>query len=377
MTGFDRYFLNQLCVSFGFFSLIFVSVFWVNGIVLLFEELIGQGHSLSVFFEFCVLTLAKAAAIVFPVSAFAAAVYVTNRLNNESEMTILRATGMSVWRLSRPVVLFGCLVMLLTMGLNHILTPMSERYYKVKENLLSADLAAKLLKEGQFIHPESNVTIFIEEISESGELKRMFLSDRRQDTRLRSYSAETAYLLKQDENTRLVMVNGLMQSLDTETKRLSVTEFEDLTYDLGDLFQSIEDVRFSERETPSLELIPLLFSSVLPASSKTAVATEVNRRTQKALIALFAALIGFSCLMSASFSRVGNSRVILIAIFVLIASEVIDSMISDRPKVTQFDQYLIYSPSLFLLAISLFLITVVSDKLHLRKATYLSQDRTT
>ena len=156
-----------------------------------------------------------------------------------------------------------------------------------------------------------------------------------------------------------------------------MTEFEDLTYDLGDLFQSIEDVRFSERETPSLELIPLLFSNVLHASSKTAVATEVNRRTQKALIALFAALIGFSCLMSASFSRVGNSRVTVIAIFVLIASEVIDSMISDRPKVTQFDQYLIYSPSLFLLAISLFLITVVSDKLHLRKATYLSQDRTT
>ena len=261
--------------------------------------------------------------------------------------------------------------------LNQDNRPDSWRYYKVKENLLSADLAAKLLKEGQFIHPESNVTIFIEEISESGELKRVFLSDRRQDTRVRSYSAETAYLLKQDENTRLVMVNGLMQSLDTETKRLSVTEFEDLTYDLGDLFQSIEDVRFSERETPSLELIPLLFSSELPASSKTADATEVNRRTQKALIALFAALIGFSCLMSASFSRVGNSRVILIAIFVLIASEVIDSMISDRPKVTQFDQYLIYSPSLFLLAISLFLITVVSDKLHLRKATYLSQDRTT
>ena len=124
----------------------------------------------------------------------------------------------------------------------------------------------------------------------------MFLSSRRQD-RVRSYSAETAYLLKQDENTRLVMVNGLMQSLDTETKRLSVTEFEDLTYDLGDLFQSIEDVRFSERETPSLELIPLLFSgSVLPASSKTAVATEGGSENAKSFNRALCGLNGFSCL---------------------------------------------------------------------------------
>ena len=52
MARFDKYFLNQLLVAFGFFSLILVAVFWVNKAVLLFDELISDGHSAKIFFEF-------------------------------------------------------------------------------------------------------------------------------------------------------------------------------------------------------------------------------------------------------------------------------------------------------------------------------------
>ena len=82
MAKFDRYMLSQLLVLFGFFSLVLVAVFWINRAVVLFDRLIGDGQTALVFLEFSALGMPKLISTVLPLSTFAAAVYVTNRLNN-------------------------------------------------------------------------------------------------------------------------------------------------------------------------------------------------------------------------------------------------------------------------------------------------------
>ena len=49
------------------------------------------------------LTLPGVIGVVLPIAAFAGAVYVTNRLSTESELTVMQATGYSPYRLIRPV----------------------------------------------------------------------------------------------------------------------------------------------------------------------------------------------------------------------------------------------------------------------------------
>ena len=93
MAKFDRYMLSQLLVLFGFFSLILVSVYWVNRAIGLFDQLISDGQTALVFLEFTILTLPYVILIVLPISAFVAAVYVTNRLSSESEMICLLYTS--------------------------------------------------------------------------------------------------------------------------------------------------------------------------------------------------------------------------------------------------------------------------------------------
>ncbi|MDE3027762.1 MAG: LptF/LptG family permease, partial [Paracoccaceae bacterium] len=88
MSRFDRYMLSQLMMLFGFFSLVLVAVYWVNRAVLLFNALIGDGQSMGIFLEFTALTLPNVIKIMLPVSAFAASVYVTNRLSTESELVV-------------------------------------------------------------------------------------------------------------------------------------------------------------------------------------------------------------------------------------------------------------------------------------------------
>ena len=68
----DRYILSQLMMLFGFFSLVLVSVYWVNRAVRLFDQLIADGQSAWVFLEFTALSLPYVNWLVLPVSAFAA-----------------------------------------------------------------------------------------------------------------------------------------------------------------------------------------------------------------------------------------------------------------------------------------------------------------
>ena len=89
-------------VLFGFFSLVLVLVYWINRAVVLFDQLIADGQSAIVFLEFTALSLPAVIRLALPIAAFAAAVYVTNRMTTDSELTVVRATGYSPFRQARP-----------------------------------------------------------------------------------------------------------------------------------------------------------------------------------------------------------------------------------------------------------------------------------
>ena len=120
--------IRQICTVATFcavrlFSLVLVSVYWINRAVILFDRLIADGQPASLFLEFTALSLPNVIRMVLPMSAFAASVYVTNRLAFEGELVVMQATGYSPWRLARPVVMFGFIVWTFMMVLTQYLVP--------------------------------------------------------------------------------------------------------------------------------------------------------------------------------------------------------------------------------------------------------------
>ena len=117
--------LSQLIMLCGFFGLVLVLVYSINRAVLLFDQLIADGQSAGVFIEFTALTLPAVIRLALPLAAFAAAIYVTNRMTNDSELVVVQATGYSLFRIARPVLYFGLIVALLMSLLMHFLVPRS------------------------------------------------------------------------------------------------------------------------------------------------------------------------------------------------------------------------------------------------------------
>ena len=347
LRKFDRYILSQLMVMFGFFALVLVSVYWVNNTVKVFDRLISDGHSAAVVLEFTLLSLPNVVRSVLPIAAFGAAVYVTNRLSSESELTVMQATGFSPWRLAWPVIVFGVITATLMSIMTHTLVPVSLQQLQDSETDIAKDLYARLLRPGTFLHPAKGITLYIRDISDDGRLSDIFVSDRRNPDVSNIYTAKTAYLMRDTRGTKLVMVNGLVQVLSTKDQLLSTTSFEDLSYDISALIKTQTDKNRNIKQIPTGEL--LRWSGQIAEQSGVSlgrVLQEAHGRFQQPLLCLVAALIGFSTLLTAGFSRFGIGRQIVFAIALLVLIKLTESVMIDPVRANPNLWPLIYAPTL-------------------------------
>ncbi|WP_108853367.1 LPS export ABC transporter permease LptF [Albidovulum aquaemixtae] len=357
MSRFDRYLLSQLMMLFGFFALILVSVYWVNRAVSLFDQLISDGQSAWVFLEFTALTLPNVIRLVLPVAAFVATVYVTNRLSAESELIVMQATGFSPWRLARPVLIFGLVVALMIAVLVTVLVPASRAKLAERRGEIAENVAANFLTEGTFLHPAAGITFYIRKITPRGELQDIFLTDLRAAGQRTTYTARRAILVKDPGGPKLVMFDGMAQTLSTETRGLAVTRFSDFTYDIGALIAGRGSPVPTVEELPTQALIAP--DSVLLATMGTdaaALRVELHHRLSQPALAVVAALIGFATLLTGGYSRFGLWRQIVFAVVLLIVVQFFvngaTSLVTGAPALWP----VLYLPSLAGLALSALLL---------------------
>lgn len=320
MVRFDRYMLSQLMWLFGFFSLVLVAIFWINRAVQLFDRLIGDGQTALVFLEFSTLGLPRLITTVMPIATFAASIYVTNRLNNESELTVMLATGTSPWRLARPVAVFGLISALMMSLLSHVLVPTAGLQLAEREIEISKNITARLLTEGEFLSPTKGVTFYARTVGQDGVLRDVFLSDRRMEAQQMIYTADQAYLVGNSDGTSLIMVDGLAQRLTSADLRLSTVKFQDFSFDITSL------IRTDSVITPKLGHLTSdrMLSNWANVATMTntnvgTVAEELHDRFARAAFCLITALIGFATLLVGGYSRFGVQREIVISFLLLIA----------------------------------------------------------
>ena len=327
MSRFDRYLLSQLMALFGFFSLVLVAVYWVNRAVGLFDRLVGNGQSALVFLEFTALTLPNVIRLVLPISAFAAAVYATNRLTQDSELVVMQATGFSPFRMARPVLVFGLIVALMMAALMHVVVPASRQALALRGAELEANVTARFLRDGTFLHPSPGITLYIREVAPSGELRDVILSDARTPDRRVIYSALRAIAVKSEAGPRIVMYDGMAQTLTQADRTLAVTRFADLTYDLGSFMSAGGRGRVTIEELPTAELLaPTAARMAETGASRAMMVYEGHSRIARPLLAIAGPLIGFSTLLIGAFSRFGLWRQVLAAVLLLVLIQMIDNL---------------------------------------------------
>lgn len=335
MPRFDRYILRELLAVFGFFALVLVGVYWINRAVWLFDQLIGDGQSARMFFEYSALALPNVIKLLLPAAAFIAVLYGGSRLMGDSELVVMQATGFSPFRLARPVAVFGLVVVAMMLLLTNVLVPLARGAADAQRTTMSENITAHFLQSGQFSHPTKGVTLYIREISPTGELLDLFLSDDRNPARRITYTASRALFLRGESGPKLLMFNGMAQEFDASDQRLSVTRFADFTYDLGALLTHDAAGRTDAGALGTHDLLwPSLATIVATKQTRGALLYEGHARFGDPLMALAAALVGFAALMQGGYSRMGLWRQIVLAVVLIILMQAVTTVAAARgPRV--------------------------------------------
>jgi lipopolysaccharide export system permease protein len=323
VTRLDRYILRHLVASFGFFVLIFTGVIWLTQAVRLIDTVIASGQSARVFLSFSALVLPQVFVIVLPLSGLGAALQAGNRLWADSELTVMMAAGLGPMALLRPAAIFGGLVAAAMALVTIVLVPLGGATLAERTQAIRSDIANALVVERQFLHPLPGLTLFIDDTARAGEMTGIFLNDQRDPARPVTYSAERALLVREGEEARLVMLDGMALAPGAGGAQLDAVRFDQFVFDLSALVQSAAArvPRPSEYAVAAL-LAP---SPAMLAQERYArgdyVAEGHYKLAMPALAAVFP-LVALATLLAGGYRRSGIGRRVFVAIGVAAALQI-------------------------------------------------------
>ena len=106
----DRYLVRQFLPPLVFAFLAMTSIMLLNQIARRFGALVGKGLPWSVIGEVFLLCLPFIIAMTLPMAVLVAMLYTFSHLAADSEITAMRASGLSVGQLVRPMILTGVVI---------------------------------------------------------------------------------------------------------------------------------------------------------------------------------------------------------------------------------------------------------------------------
>ncbi len=363
----DKYILRQLTLIFVFFLCVFTLIFWINRAVDLFDRLISDGHSSSMLFQVALLSLPSTITTVFPLACFAAVIFVTNRLKNDSELIVLQSAGLSPWRMNKPYFIFGLLGMLILGVFTTFVVPNTAKILHEKQKELDSSMSARLLQEGKFIHPFKGVTFYIKGIQSNGTLLNVFLHDRRNKSEFLTYTATRAFLAKDENKTFLYMENGLIQTFNNLRKSLSTIEFKSISVDLSDALTKKENNTIYLSHVPTWLLIKNKREvAIATEASKGSVLWELHSRLHRPMFCFVAALLGFSALLIGNYNRFRFGKQIALAISIMVVIKITESYSTKLSLQNVLLWPLIYFPSLIGIFSSMLFLNISASKYRLK-----------
>lgn len=323
MTRLDRYILRHLITAFGFFALVFTGVVWLSQAVRLIDTVIASGQTARVFLEFSALVLPQVFVIVLPLAGLGATLSAVNRVSGDSELTVMMGAGLGPVALLRPVAIFGAMLAVAMALVMMVLVPRGGATLADRTQAIRSDIANALIVEREFLHPAPGVTLFISDTSRAGEMAGIFLNDQRDGQRPVTYSSERALLLREGEEARLVMLDGVALSLGASSTQLSSVRFEQFVFDLTPLIETDGGrvPRPSEYAVPDL-LAP---SPAMLAGERYGVGdfvAEGHYKIVMPLLSFMLPMVALATLLAGGHRRSGFGRRLFVAIGVAVLLQV-------------------------------------------------------
>jgi lipopolysaccharide export system permease protein len=216
----SRYILREHVGPFTFALTALTSLMILNFISRQFGELVGKGLPASVIAEFFLLSIPFTVALTLPMSVLVAVLYAFSRLAAENEVTALKASGVSPWRLVTPALVAGVLMSLVLLAFNDQVLPRANYKLKTLQDDIAQTKPTFLLRP-QVINAISEGKLYLKAGTidrGSGQMHQVVIYDLGDPTRRRTIYADSGNIgfAKNRRDLEMVLYHGQMQEVATE-----------------------------------------------------------------------------------------------------------------------------------------------------------------
>lgn len=297
------------------------------------DLIIENRQSALTYFYVVILGAPQIIALLTPLALFIAAVWSLNRIHRDSEIVVAQAASMSRWQIASPVIRLAVMAAILHLLIGLFVQPTAQRQLRETVSDARADLAASLIRPGQFTQASEQLTFFARE-SRGGELRGILISDARDPERPVDYLAQSGTTIEVDGRPAIVMRNGQIHDLD-ENESLSILDFEQYTFDLSPFLREEGEVILKSSDRYLYELFFVDRKNYMEVQNADAFLAEAHARLTTPLLNIAMALIAIVAVIGGDFSRHGYSRRITLAtvgaLVLVIAQLSVQSAAADDP----------------------------------------------
>jgi lipopolysaccharide export system permease protein len=174
----DRYILKSLVGPFLFSFVTIIFVLILQFFATFADRFIGKGIGFTAILELIALQSAWMVGLAAPMAVLVAVVMTFGSLTTNSEMTVFRASGISLYRLMIPVLLAGLLLSLFVERFNNVVLPRANYYAKSLMVDIARSKPAFGLTENAFSTLVDGYSIFVRKSDDrSKELRGIVIYD--------------------------------------------------------------------------------------------------------------------------------------------------------------------------------------------------------
>ncbi len=279
----DKYIVKQLVETFLISLVIFTSIiFATDAFITIVKQITEYGIPLQVAAILVVLKLPSMLILTIPMGILLATLITVNRMNNSLEITILKACGIGLSRISKPILIFAVMAALLGFVVNEIIAPVAS---KTAKELTIMSIVQKNVPNGKknFIFKEirnNKLYRFFHIASvEKNELKNITVLDLSRENTIQVIYAKHGQTAS-EESSGWLLENGVIYTIATSGKILNTAVFNSMNFDnTKEAIEKLHEV--NETEMNYFELRKYLNSSLHEVDEKIEIQKQIGEISNK------------------------------------------------------------------------------------------------
>jgi lipopolysaccharide export system permease protein len=332
MQIYKKYIALNLLMPVAVVALTLTGIIWLSQSLRFIDLIVNKGLDVGTFLYLSILLIPSLLVIILPVSLFVSVLYVYNKFIAESELIVLKSSGISRVGLTLPALMVAGGVTILSYLISFYVLPASYREFKDMQDFIRNNYASTLLQEGVFSTPVERLTVYIESRNSDGILNGILVHDGRDPEKPSTMMAQEGILKQSPTGAHFELINGNRQEIDRTNGNLSMLYFDSYPLDLS-VYTSTKNER--SRAPEELYINELLFPKDGDIKTNNKLIAEGHHRITWPFFAITLALVALAVLFSGQFNRRGQwkrlSSATLIVIILIVNDLALKTVVAKSP----------------------------------------------